>query len=264
MMRTISTFCAILLLSTAPVMAQEADGPEIPSDRRIRILTYSPQDIYTVNTKYGYQTSIVFASGEEIATVSVGERSMWQIVPSHNRIFIRPMDEGLSTNMTVITNMREYNFDIKSVTGNSGGNMYVVQFRYPDKTNKLVDSLNDPMLPPLPAAKAEPVVLTSGSPLSIPPLDTQRTQDINTRYSYTGPDAVAPADVFDDGKSTYIVYNKLPDPAPVPMIPGASGEAVAAHRIDGPRIILNTVASGFVLKHPAGDINVYNDTLHTN
>jgi type IV secretion system protein VirB9 len=265
MKHIIPTFCAVFLLTAAPVMA----APELPVDNRIRILTYSPQDVFTIPTKYGFQTNIVFANNEEIATVSVGERSMWQIVPSHNRIFIRPMDDNLVTNMTVITNMREYNFDIKSGGPDDKGNLYVVQFRYPDKKDKLIDSLNDSDATPA-RDEAAPVKLTprqasSANAPTIPPLDTQRTQGINTSYSYTGPDAVAPADVFDDGKNTYVVYNNaLPDPAPVPMVMGASGPAVAAHRIDGNRIIMQTVASGFKLVSPSGDITVYNELFHSN
>lgn len=253
MMKLIPTFCAILLF-TAPAFAQVDD--ELPGDRRIKILTYSRNDVYTVPTKYGYQTSIVFGSGEEIVTVSVGDRSTWQIVPSHNRIFIRPMDDNLTTNMTVITNQREYNFDIKSVGANGSGNLYVVQFRYPGSEPK-----DEPLViaSSAPAAPAATVAATS-----IPPLDTQRTQETNTRYSYTGADALAPADVFDDGKNTYVVYKTIPSPAPIPMVSGTSGQsAVATHRIDGNRIIINTVASSFVLTSPSGNITVYNEMFHS-
>ena len=155
MKHLISSLAFSLLVGS---FAAHADLPDLPVDGRIRILTYAPADVYTVPTKYGYQTSIVFASNEEITTVSVGDRSMWQIIPSGNRIFIRPMDDGLTTNMTVITNMREYNFDILSVEGEHSNNLYVVQFRYPDKrASTIADTLNDGEMPMTPPARFTPM-----------------------------------------------------------------------------------------------------------
>lgn len=257
MKKLLYTTVAVLCLSGAPVYA---DGmPDIPVDNRIKIFTYSPADVFTVPTKYGYQTSIAFAHNEEVKTVSVGDRSMWQIVPSANRIFIRPMDDGLATNMTVITNIREYNFDIKSVKQGENTNLYVIQFRYPDTKATLADTLNDGEFPAASRSAATATPAAAGN-VAIPPLDTQRTQDINEQYSYTGPDAVAPSQVYDDGKNTYIMYDALPKPAPKPMVKGAGGKsALAKHRIEGNKIILSTVTSGFTLVHPQGTITVYND-----
>lgn len=238
----------------AKATAVYTDGAsELPVDNRIKLLNYTPTDVYTVPTKYGYQTSIVFESGEAVRTVSVGDRSMWQIVPSGNRIFIRPMDDDLSTNMTVITNMREYNFDIKSVAADKTNNVYVIQFRYPeDERNS-----DAPELPPIAPA------VSRIDAVAIPPLDTQRTQSINKLYSYTGPDEVAPAQVYDDGKNTYVVYNTIPSPAPKPLITSASGnQDVATHVVQGNKIVIRTVTSGFVLTSPAGDITVYNELFH--
>lgn len=237
---------ALLSLSTLPAYA---DGmPDLPVDSRIRILTYDPHDVYTVPTKYGYQTSIVFSHNEQITTVSVGDRSMWQIVPSGNRIFIRPMDENLATNMTVITNIREYNFDIKSVTGGQTSNLYVVQFRYPNESTAS-DTTS-------PAAVAS----APSTPVTIPPLDTQRSQNINEAYSYTGPDELAPSQVYDDGKTTYVLYEIMPSPAPRPIVTGPSGKtATAKHEIKGNKMTIHTVMSNFILRNAKGQIAVYNE-----
>ncbi|MDX2073894.1 MAG: TrbG/VirB9 family P-type conjugative transfer protein [Alphaproteobacteria bacterium] len=242
-----------LLLSAAPAMA---DGmPELPLDDRIKIFTYSPADVYTLPTKYGYQTSVVFARNEEIKTVSVGDRSLWQLIPAGNRMFIRPMDDGLSTNMTVITNIREYNFDLKSVAEGQANNLYVVQFRYPERKSSMTDTVESA---PAPAPAA-----TVTDHVAIPPLDTQRTSDINENYSYTGPDELAPLQVYDDGKKTYVVYSAMPAPAPVPMVTSTSGQtATARHTVSGNKITIHTVASGFVLQSPAGQITVYNELFH--
>lgn len=247
----------IILLITAllPFAAWAAEIDELPADNRIKILTYSEGDVYTINTKYGYQTSIVFEEGEQITTISVGDRSQWQIIPTGSRIFIRPLLDELATNMTVITNLREYNFDIKS--GKGDNNLYVAQFRYPQKA---------PPAPP-PAYMPEPVMapaeMSTDSNVTIPPLDTQRTAELNMAYTYTGPDEIAPTQVYDDGRNTFIVYDRLPQDVPQPYIIAANGQKVLAnHRIDGNRMIVVLIVSDIIiLRNSQGEITIYNESL---
>ena len=130
MKRLTITACVALALYSAPLIAQ--DGlPDIPVDSRMKLLMYDESDIYTITTKYGYQTHIVFDAREEINTISIGDRSMWQIIPAGNRLFIRPMNENVSTNMTIITNKRSYQFDLKSLPIDSSEMpLYVARFIY--------------------------------------------------------------------------------------------------------------------------------------
>lgn len=138
-MRTLISIAALFACTASwPVMAQNM-GPllppngdmALPQDDRIKILPYDETDVYTITAKPGYQTNIVFGHGEEIQTISVGERSFWQIIPNNNRLFIRPLNEDISTNMTVITNRHSYQFDLKSLpAGEDTGNIYVAKFTY--------------------------------------------------------------------------------------------------------------------------------------
>src|SRR5690349_19344959 len=116
--------------------ADDVDAP-LPSDERIKLLAYDESDVYTITTRYGYQTNIVFGPSEEIETISVGDHSMWQIIPSGNRLFIRPMEEDVTTNMTVLTSKHSYQFDLKSVPGDkTAGNIYVAMFVYKDEKKR--------------------------------------------------------------------------------------------------------------------------------
>ncbi len=114
---------------------EEVFEPQIAgeSDGRIRMLIYDENDIYTVWTRVGYQSHIEFAQNEGVETISVGDRSFWQIIPSGNRLFIRPVQEDVATNMTVITNKRSYQFDLKSVADEDKKIVYVARFHYPDE-----------------------------------------------------------------------------------------------------------------------------------
>lgn len=286
-----TAYLTLLALLIAPPAIAADERASIPIDSRIKILTYTESDVYTIPAKTGYQTSVEFARNEEITTISVGDRTPWQIVPNGNRMFIRPLMDDVQTNMTVITNIREYHFDLKSVGDKATNNIYVAQFRYPDEMKPTApETLNDMEMPtvkapepvvltPAPKTKAaakaaakvapepapKPQVAEPAAPteaVSIAPLDTQRTQQLNTAYTYTGPDAVAPNQVYDDGRNTYVLYETLPSPAPKPYITAPSGEMVLAnHRVVDNKIVLFSIAKGFMLKSESGDIVVYNESI---
>ena len=54
-----------------------------------------------------------------------------------NRLFIKPMERNIRTNMTIITNKKTYQFDLVANELESGDEkdlVYVVRFEYPKKS----------------------------------------------------------------------------------------------------------------------------------
>lgn len=129
-------FAGWVMFFALPVMAY-VTGTPVPTDSRIKTFVYNANDVYRVLTHYGYQMNIEFGDEEEIETISVGDRSGWQITPDGNRLFVRAMDDKAHTNMTVITEERTYQFDLYSAKpGEQGWDelVYVVRFYYPPET----------------------------------------------------------------------------------------------------------------------------------
>lgn len=126
---------AILLLLSAPVVASAA--LPIVTDSRIKTFIYNANEVFSLTTHYGYQANVEFGEKEEIETLSVGDRVGWQIVPAGRRLFIRAMEENGHTNMTVVTNLRAYQFDLRSSASDavfgSEELTYVVRFYYPEE-----------------------------------------------------------------------------------------------------------------------------------
>jgi hypothetical protein len=120
---------SILLLSSVQAKALEATG----SDSRIRTMIYGQNDVFRINSTYGFQTVIEFDPAEKILTISVGNPSLFKIIPSGNRLFIKALLNGQLTNMTVVTDLRTYQIELASSTENPDDIMYVVRFLYPDK-----------------------------------------------------------------------------------------------------------------------------------
>lgn len=115
-----------------------AAGDDIPltTDSRIKTYIYSPNEVFLLVLHYGFQSHIEFAKGESIDTITLGDTYAWQITPLENRIFIKPMEKNIRTNMTVITNRRTYQFDLVAkelMEGDEKDLVYVVRFYYPQK-----------------------------------------------------------------------------------------------------------------------------------
>lgn len=168
-----------------------------PIDSRIRVMVYNPDDVFKFTGYYGYQTSIELAKNEEIVNISMGDTTSWQIVPSGNRIFIKPMEEDATTNMTLITNKRTYFFELYAEeTSNirDPGMVFNVKFLYPDEDE-------------------EDNIRTFSSNSSSGP-DLQHPEKLNFLYSLSGNEEIAPIKIFDDGEFTYLQFrdknNEIP------------------------------------------------------
>ncbi len=140
----------ILLLMISVTGVVNADEP-ITTDNRVKTYVYNENEIYPLVIFYGYQTSIEFAHGEEVVTISMGDTYAWQITPVGRRLFVKPLEENMHTNMTILTNKRAYQFDLFSKKADGEFNkelVYVMRFYYPetksDDLEAIVDSENQP------------------------------------------------------------------------------------------------------------------------
>lgn len=209
---------AVLILLTGAFVATKASAQvqfsqPVVSDSRVKTFVYNPNDIYRIFTHYGYQSNIEFGEKERIRTISVGDRVSWQIIPARNRLFIRPLEHGAQTNMTIITSERAYQFDLQSsedrILRPTDELVYVARFYYPDEATEtlslpVVPTVQNTMPAPTPTVSAAPIapVLTAPSPAIAPPANM-----LNYNYSYAGTDFLAPRKIYDDGSNTYL---KLP------------------------------------------------------
>lgn len=260
-MRIIIAIILVMGMLPCPAWAQAAE-PDMPVDSRIKLLPYDESDIYAIPTKYGYQTSIVFALGEEVATISVGDRTLWQIIPSGNRLFIRPMQENVTTNMTVLTDKRSYQFDLTSVGVEDKNTdiVYVAKFVYPDNKRRAAPPPFMPPMAPPPAAMPAPP-MPAVAPMMPPAAAAPPAPNYN--YTYSGPDTLAPLQVFDNGKATFIKYHTLPLPLPDVYAIDADGYArPVAHSAEDNLLIVHVIAGTLSLKQKDGEILVYNETLN--
>jgi type IV secretion system protein VirB9 len=143
-----------------------------PLDSRIQSVEYHEDQVIPIQVAGGYQLMVEFAADERIESVAVGDSAAWQVTPNHSgdRIFIKPLQSGLATNLTVVTSARTYTFDLGP--GSAGG-PYVLRFTYPGANA---------------AAEADPAGAVAG------------------RYRLSGARALRPSRISDDGIHTYIEW----------------------------------------------------------
>src|SRR5690606_26041980 len=124
-----------------------------------------------------------------------------QIIPSGNRMFIRPLQSGVSTNMTVISNRHSYQFDLKSsgMEEKDSQNIYVAKFTYPEDRPKYNPPPPAPMPPPPPHMAPPPSPPHMPPPPPVEPVaepvvekDIMPPARTNYNYTYSGPDVLAP------------------------------------------------------------------------
>lgn len=136
----ISTILLGSLVSSAHIITEEfEDNVPITTDNRIKTYIYSPNEVYLLVLHHGFQSYIEFSKNEEIKQYILGDSYAWKITLSDNRLFIKPMESNIQTNMTVITNKRTYQFDIVArelEEGQERDLVYVMRFYYPKKKSR--------------------------------------------------------------------------------------------------------------------------------
>lgn len=205
-----------------------------PGDPRIHVVEYDPEAVVELRVALGYQLSVEFDPGEKIENVAIGDSMGWQVTPNRraNLLFLKPMSQRPATNMTVITNLRRYNFELALRPRAAARNApFSVRFLY---------------APPVVAYIAPP-------PPPPPPVER------NVAYSYEGSGKTLPIKVFDDGQDTYFSFRADEDLPAIFAVDPDGGEAVVNTRQREGYVVVDRVVRGFVLRRGSEVTRIYND-----
>jgi type IV secretion system protein VirB9 len=173
----------LVALMAAPCLAQIEPRPT-GGDPRIQSLPWAPDQVFRIRAAQGYQVTLQLAPDERIENVAVGDSAAWQ-VSANNRgdlLFIKPIRDGVTTNLTVATDVRLYLFELAPADGAGFGSAYLVRFEFP----AIVET----------------------------PVETDRAAMQGT-YRLSGARALRPSWIGDDGVRTYIEW---PDDAALPAV----------------------------------------------
>jgi type IV secretion system protein VirB9 len=170
---------SLALAAAAPLAAQEPPPlpPPVAGDPRIQTVDYDADQVVAIHGAPGYQVTIELAPDERIDSVAVGDAGAWQAVPNRrgDHVFVKPLQPGAATNMTVVTDARVYLFDLVPGYG-ATDTAYTVRFRYPSPGANAAESATADMV------------------------------GEDGRYRLSGAHAPRPSRISDDGLHTYIEW----------------------------------------------------------
>lgn len=233
----------------ASVQAQAArEARPTFADHRVRTVMYQPDEVIRFMGHYGFQSAIEFAPDETIQTISMGDSTAWMVQPSGNRLFLKPVEQGATTNMTLLTDKRSYLFELhaREASGINDEEMtFVMRFLYPGGgpagDGSVVRHYMDSV--PLPDLENEP-------------------QKYNLRYTISGPEVIAPIRIFDDGEFTYFEFRGKNTEVPAFFIVDSNGnESLINYRTRGNFIVVERVAPKFTLRHGGDIVCVFNEAF---
>ena len=255
-----------LMLAPLSVAAQAATIPSASrADQRVKTVVYNDSDVVSLRGHYGYQTTISFATYEKIQNISIGDSVSWQVVPNKagNILFIKPIEENATTNMTVITDRRIYNFELSSgrAYSSTDANLtYMLKFIYPDDTvySFEYDDAAAPAAAPAPGPYAQQprssvdkvAISASGTPT-----------DLNFDYTYKGEKEIAPSTVFDNGEFTYFKFRDMADLPAVFEVDRDRNESVVNFHVEDGYMIVESVGRQFTLRHGDDEACVFNEAF---
>ena len=196
-MRRLALLLACVAASaTAQVRPQPGAG-----DPHLQSVDYNVGQIVQLYGAPGYEMTLELSPDEQVQNVALGDPGAWQVSVDHSgdRLFLKPAAANIATNMTVITSVRVYNFDLIALAEPASDMPYTVQFRYP-------------------APSAKP----SGD------VDVSRLRRSLSHYKISGDKWLRPDSVSDDGEHTYISWSR-DKPIPAVYAIGDSGQEVLAN-----------------------------------
>ena len=212
-------------------------GIEEAKENIARTFVFNEGDMYRVYSREGFLTTILLQPGEELQFLGGGDTSRWGIEQAttgsvdgeRTVIYVKPYQKGIKTNLVINTNKRQYQLFLQSAE-----NYYnpLISFVYPREaqmkyaTQKIKDE-------------------TQLTPVN--------TEDLFFDYKITPQKyKIAPAQVFDDGRKTFLVMKEEIEVSEAPVIyveDTFTGEiALVNYRVKGNYYIVDRLFDKAVVK----------------
>jgi type IV secretion system protein VirB9 len=194
-----------LLLAASGASAQIQPRPA-GGDPRLQVVDYGEGQVVQLRGTPGYQLMVELSPDEQIRNVAIGDSTAWQVSANKDgdKLFLKPIETDRPTNMTVVTSVRTYTFDLLASAGSMDA-PYTVQFHYPA---------------PAPAARDSGFVDVSAASRRI------------SHYKLSGDRQLRPSSVSDDGQHTFISWPKG-SPIPAVYAPDRSGNEMLLNGMMG-------------------------------
>ena len=190
-------------------------------DDRMQYINYNGSDVTEIRAKDGFVTAISFADDETIEDIAIGFSGGWEVKDNRNNVYIRPkaLQQGENgffepkagewdTNLLIVTNKRNYAFDLKLVNDNKDRSAYFMKFAYPTEeqlkrnAEAKAKAEKNREIAKQKAEQAEAEVVNQ----SLNKFTVPRNWDYTMRVGKDSRE-IAPKFAYDDGVRTYIGFD---------------------------------------------------------
>jgi type IV secretion system protein VirB9 len=229
-----AAFCAAV---ASILMALQASAGVLPQkgvpDERIRRAAYSSEEVYTLYAYVGYQIDLQFDEGETFIGLAAGDIEALSFVSQGNHLFIKPKAPVVGTNLTVLTNRRQYQFEYTASARHPNPErdeiIYAVRFTYP----------SPPPAPLVPNRAAQTdAALAKGS----------TTRPHNIDYWFCGAPSIKPTSAWDDGVHTWLTFEPQAELPAIFVRNEDGGESLLNFSVENGALVIQRVAHRFILR----------------
>lgn len=225
-----------------------AIAPSIATAQTLTRYDFRPDAIYPVRTGLGITTQIELSTNEKVLDYSTGFSGGWDLTRRDNVFYLKPKNVDVDTNMMVRTSTHSYIFELKVVAtdwktlaqARRAGVQYKITFNYPADTS---------------FANQKKKQLQS--PAQDSTLLPNRSYNFNYEYATKSTAApwLVPANVYDDGRFTYIKMSDL-KAFPTGDFPAVymrehehSEDSLVNTTVEGDTIIVHGTYNYLVIRH---------------
>ncbi len=209
-------FTILAALVAAPLAAQPQPGT---GDPRIQTVAYEADRVVQLQAAPGYLVTVEFGSDEQIENVAIGDSSAWQVTPNRrgDYLFVKAIQGGVATNMTVMTTARTYFFELTPIYGPTPDMAYNLRFTYPGSQSESV-------------ADEAPTSAEAG------------------RYKLSGTRSLRPSRISDDGRHTYIEWPRDRTLPAVYAIDAEGRESLVNGAMRDDLFVIDAIASKLIFR----------------
>lgn len=244
----------VAVLLASPAMAEQTPRSG-GYDAHVQLVAYNPLNVVRITGSPTNSTQIIFAPGEEITQVAIGDADAWLAQPAGNLLFIKPTEIRLSSNMTVVTKTpwgsnRSYQFRLLATKRGQDGStaaIFALSFTYPEDDRRAREFARE-------QANAAAQQQASEARLANAWAEGPR----NWRYVAQGSKRIEPTEVSDNGRQTAF---RFPGNLRLPTIYTAApdgSETIVPYTVIGDVAVVQAVAQIFTLRDGQEVVRIIN------
>ena len=202
-------------------------------DARLRIAPYSADQVYRLYGYVGYEIDLEFAPGEKFVGLGAGDIEGISFVPDRNHLFVKPKARIVDTNLTILTNLRQYQIEYTASAERPNPDerdvMYAVRFTYAP-------------VPRVTVAKEEQKRVTK---------DLKAATHLRPRnydYWYCGSPSLKPVAAFDDGVLTHLRFGAKTEQPAIFAANDDGSESLLNFSMEGADVVIQRVVRRLILR----------------